>query len=64
VVEDSDGLLLLGVVLFETNFVVSHRKIARAGGGIPIDPSDVAAAINDLFTAHSAKGLLGDGRGC
>jgi indolepyruvate decarboxylase len=112
-VEDSDGLLLLGVILSDTNFAVSHRKIdmrhailaldrkvrvghhtyaeipldalvdallVRAGGGTgasfppaaplrpsrlraedgPIEPSDVAAAINDLFAAHGAMPIAAD----
>jgi indolepyruvate decarboxylase len=113
-VEDSDGLLLLGVILSDTNFAVSHRKIdmrhailaldrkvrvghhtyaeipldalvdallVRVGGGTdasvpavpaplppsrlrtedgPIEPSDVAAAINDLFAAHGAMPIAAD----
>ncbi len=112
-VEDSDGLLLLGVILSDTNFAVSHRKIdmrhailaldrkvrvghhtyaeipldalvdallVRAGGATgpsfppaaplrpsrlraedgPIEPSDVAAAINDLFAAHGAMPIAAD----
>jgi indolepyruvate decarboxylase len=117
-VEDSDGLLLLGVILSDTNFAVSQRKIdmrrailaldrkvrvghhtydeiplnalvdallARAGGGTdaspspaaapprpsrlraedgPIEPSDVAAAINDLFAAHGAMPIAADMGDC
>jgi indolepyruvate decarboxylase len=113
-VEDSDGLLLLGVILSDTNFAVSHRKIdmrhailaldrkvrvghhtyaeipldalvdallVRVGGGTdasvpataapllpsrlrsedgPIEPSDIAAAINDLFAAHGAMAIAAD----
>jgi indolepyruvate decarboxylase len=117
-VEDSDGLLLLGVILSDTNFAVSQRKIDmrhailaldrtvrvghhtyaevpldalidalldRAGGGTdmspspaaapptpsrlraedgPIEPSDVAAAINDLFAAHGAMPIAADMGDC
>jgi indolepyruvate decarboxylase len=117
-VEDSDSLLLLGVILSDTNFAVSQRKIDmrhailaldrkvrvghhtyaeipldalidalldRAGGGAgaspspaaappipsrlraedgPIEPSDVAAAINDLFAAHGAMPIAADMGDC
>ena len=117
-VEDSDGLLLLGVILSDTNFAVSQRKIdmrhailaldrkvrvghhtyaeipldalidallARTGGDTdaspspaaappipgrlraedgPIEPSDVAAAINDLFAAHGAMPIAADMGDC
>ena len=118
-VEDSDGLLLLGVILSDTNFSVSQRKIdmrrailaldrkvrvghhtyadmpldaligallARAGGSGtaakppgapahpapstlrsgdgPIEPSDIAAAINDLFAAHGPMPIAADMGDC
>ncbi len=118
-VEDSDGLLLLGVILSDTNFAVSQRKIdmrhailaldrkvrvghhtyaeipldalvdallvraaaetaaspapaaapppppshLRAEDG-PLEPSDVAAAINDLFAAHGAMPIAADMGDC
>ena len=121
-VENSDGLLLLGVILSDTNFAVSQRKIdmrramiainrevrighhafadipldalvdellsrmdraarppgpariaarpstlaprlAEAGDG-PIEPSDVAAAINDLFAAHGPMPIAADMGDC
>jgi indolepyruvate decarboxylase len=117
-VEDSDGLLLLGVILSDTNFSVSQRKIdmrrailaldrrvrvghhaytdmpldaligallARAGGTLnakppglpahpaastlraddgPIEPSDIASAINDLFAAHGPMPIAADMGDC
>jgi indolepyruvate decarboxylase len=121
-VEDSDGLLLLGVILSDTNFAVSQRKIdmrramlainreMRIGhhsfADIPLDalvdalldrvkpvarevgparaapppstlaprlaaapdgaiqPSDVAAAINDLFAAHGPMPMAADMGDC
>lgn len=110
-VEGSDGLLLLGVILSDTNFAVSERKIdmrrvmlainraVRIGhhsyAAIPIDalaqalvarvpkgprgtdrvvetastltlddapiaPSDIAAAINDLFARHGPMPIASD----
>ncbi len=114
-VEGSDGLLLLGVILSDTNFAVSRRKIdirsamlainrtMRIGHAlytdIPIDalldalvalvdqrprgadrpapiastlavddgaiePSDIAAAINDLFAAHGTMPIAADMGDC
>ena len=114
-VEGSDGLLLLGVILSDTNFDVSRRKIdirsamlainrtMRIGHAlytdIPIDalldalvalvdqrprgadrpapiastlavddgaiePSDIAAAINDLFAAHGTMPIAADMGDC
>ena len=117
-VEGSDGLLLLGVILSDTNFAVSEQKIdmrramlaidrevqvghhvypnvpldrlveallARAGaaaaagphgfapepfpGGLACDdaavaPSDIAAAINDLFAAHGPMPIAADMGDC
>ncbi|MBN8890046.1 MAG: indolepyruvate/phenylpyruvate decarboxylase [Rhodospirillales bacterium 70-18] len=116
-VEGSDGLLLLGVILSDTNFAVSERKIdmrramlaidraVRVGHhaypAIPLDalldallarvterpaaaapaappppastlslddaviaPSDVAAAINDLFAAHGPMPMAADMGDC
>jgi indolepyruvate decarboxylase len=117
-VEESDGLLLLGVILSDTNFAVSARKIdmrrailaidrevrighhlypdipldalmdavlSRAGEGrgragmapaalhyprdMPEDdaavaPSDIAAAINDLFARHGAMPIAADMGDC
>ncbi len=117
-VERSDGLLLLGVILSDTNFAVSERKIdirqamlaidrqvwighhvyqdipmdrlvaallerAPAGraerpealppqrfpGGVVADgtaiaPSDVAAAINDLFALHGPMPIAADMGDC
>ncbi len=117
-VEHSDGLLLLGVILSDTNFAVSERKIDmrrailaidravqighHAYAGIPLDrlvhalldrvgrgasaapsrlpqpafphgmvaddaavrPSDIAAAINDLFRAHGPMPIAADMGDC
>jgi indolepyruvate decarboxylase len=117
-VEGSDGLLLLGVILSDTNFAVSARKIdmrrailaihrdvrighhlypdipmdalidallsragprcGRAGLGpaaphyprdmpaddAPIVPSDIAAAVNDLFARHGAMPIAADMGDC
>jgi indolepyruvate decarboxylase len=117
-VEGSDGLLLLGVILSDTNFAVSERKIdmrravlamdrevrvghhvyqdipldrfvdallAAAGAGqaatphnlppetfphglpaddTPIAPSDIAAAVNDLFQAHGPMPIAADMGDC
>ncbi|MDE2577127.1 MAG: indolepyruvate/phenylpyruvate decarboxylase [Rhodospirillales bacterium] len=116
-VEGSDGLLLLGVILSDTNFAVSERKIdmrramlaigrevrighhvypaipldalmdallarvqARAGGSsapgaapapstlvaddTALVPSDIAAAINDLFAAHGPMPMAADMGDC
>jgi indolepyruvate decarboxylase len=120
-VEGSDGLLLLGVILSDTNFAVSQRKIdmrrailainreVRIGhhsfSDIPLDalveallararhaphrdrsdrphrhaahapstlladsgtiePSDVAAAINDLFAVHGSMPIAADMGDC
>ena len=117
-VEGSDGLLLLGVILSDTNFAVSERKIdirramlaidreVRIGHhvypGIPLDrlvdallarlegeapaathdfppegfphdlphddapiaPSDIAAAINDLFRQHGPMPIAADMGDC
>ena len=117
-VEGSDGLLLLGVILSDTNFAVSERKIdmrramlvidrevrvghhvykdvpldrlvdallAQVGPGgavVPhalpaetfpqdlvaddgaIAPSDIAAAINDLFRAHGPMPIAADMGDC
>ena len=117
-VEDSDGLLLLGVILSDTNFAVSQRKIdmrtamlaldrrvrvghhsyseipldalvdallARAGARTTaglvatppqtapstlaiddgaIEPSDVAAALNDLFATHGPMPIAADMGDC
>ncbi len=114
-VEGSDGLLLLGVILSDTNFAVSERKIdmrrvmlainrqVRIGHhtylDLPIDalmqalvdrvpkiprgtalpgekpttlriddgaiePSDIAAAINDLFAAHGPMAIAADMGDC
>jgi len=114
-VEGSDGLLLLGVILSDTNFAVSERKIdmrrvmlainrtVRIGHhsypAIPIDallralvervtptargtalpsekpttlrrdegaiePSDIAAAINDLFQAQGPMAIAADMGDC
>ena len=120
-VEGSDGLLLLGVILSDTNFAVSERKIdmrrailaldrqvrvghhvypdvpldrlvdallgrlagAQGVGAIephslpaerfpqdlvaddgPIAPSDIAAAINDLFRAHGPLPIAADMGDC
>ena len=117
-VEGSDGLLLLGVIVSDTNFAVSERKIdmrramlaidrevrighhvypgvpldrlvdamlARLGPGAaaaphgfppeafphglvadeaPIKPSDVAAAINDLFERHGPLPIAADMGDC
>jgi indolepyruvate decarboxylase len=115
-VEGSDGLLLLGVILSDTNFAVSERKIdmrrailainreVRVGhhsfSAIPMDdlldallarapapgaagpappprpvstlvtddaalrPSDVAAAVNDLFARHGPMPIAADMGDC
>ncbi len=117
-VERSDGLLLLGVILSDTNFAVSERKIdirsailaidrqvrighhiypdipmdrlveallarTRPGqaqpphtlppaefprglvaDGAPIAPSDIAAAINDLFDRHGTMPIAADMGDC
>ncbi|CAH2600613.1 Indole-3-pyruvate decarboxylase [Rhodovastum atsumiense] len=115
-VEDSDGLLLLGVILSDTNFAVSERRIdmrrtmlalsreVRVGhhsyAAIPLDelldallarlpapgaagtappaarpstlladdaplrPSDIAAAVNDLFTRHGPMPMAADMGDC
>ena len=117
-VEDSDALLLLGVILSDTNFAVSERKIdmrramlainrqvqvghhsypdipmdalidtllAQAGTGqrgtpsampperyadalvaddTPIAPSDIAAAVNDLFALHGPLPIASDVGDC
>ena len=116
-VENSDALLLLGVILSDTNFAVSRRRIdmraailainravgighhsyadipldglvdallARAGRGggaaakvappppastlahddAPIQPSDIAAAINDLFRRHGPMPIAADMGDC
>ena len=117
-VERSDGLLLLGVILSDTNFAVSERKIdmrratlaidrqVRIGHHVfpdipldrlvgamlertqrgpttvpyhlpqpdfphglpadaaPIGPSDIAAAINDLFAAHGPMPIAADMGDC
>ena len=117
-VEGSDGLLLLGVILSDTNFAVSERKIdmrramlaidrevqvghhvfrnvpldrlvgallkqagpGRAGApdALPVEtfpqdlvadegaiaPSDIAAAINDLFRAHGPMPIAADMGDC
>ncbi len=117
-VEGSDGLLLLGVILSDTNFALSERRIdmrramlaisrqvqvgyhsypdipldalidtllaqvgSEAGGmpcpvpperypeGMPADdapiaPSDVAAAINDLFARHGSMPIAADMGDC
>jgi len=116
-VEESDGLLLLGVILSDTNFAVSQRKIDMRGAilainravrighhsfaDIPLDalvdallararpvarevgparaapppstpraddgaiePSDVAAAINDLFAEHGQMPIAADMGDC
>ena len=117
-VEGSDGLLLLGVILSDTNFAVSERKIdmrramlaidrgvqighhvyrdipldrlvdamlAQVGGAhaaaphgfppetfphglvpddAPIAPSDIAAAINDLFALHGPLPIAADMGDC
>ncbi len=117
-VEGSDGLLLLGVILSDTNFAVSERKIdmrramlaidrevrvghhvypdvpldrlveallAQAGTGVAaaphgfppetfpqglvaddgaIAPSDIAAAINDLFALHGPLPIAADMGDC
>ena len=117
-VEDSDGLLLLGVILSDTNFAVSERKIdtrramlainreVRVGHHVypeipmdallgallerapadrhrttvpavpdhhprqlpdddtPLAPSDIAAAVNDLFTAHGPMPIASDMGDC
>jgi indolepyruvate decarboxylase len=115
-VEHSDGLLLLGVILSDTNFAVSERKIdmrramlainreVRVGHhhypAIPLDalvdallarapapgkagpppparplstlvadeaalhPSDVAAAVNDLFARHGVMPIAADMGDC
>ena len=117
-VEGSDGLLLLGVILSDTNFAVSERKIdmrramlaidrevrvghhvypdiplgrlmdallAQAGERLaavpcafppesfpsglaaddaPVAPSDIAAALNDLFRAHGPMPIASDMGDC
>ncbi|MCW3476964.1 indolepyruvate/phenylpyruvate decarboxylase [Limobrevibacterium gyesilva] len=116
-VETSDGLLLIGVILSDTNFAVSERKIdmrramlasgrqvrighhvypdipldalidallARLAGhtrqpgnaaeahppstltldDAPIQPSDIAAAINDLFARHGPMPMAADMGDC
>ncbi|HZN30502.1 MAG TPA: indolepyruvate/phenylpyruvate decarboxylase, partial [Xanthobacteraceae bacterium] len=117
-VEDADALLLLGVILSDTNFALSQRRLdprrtilafdrevrvghhvypgvpidelieALAGralplGGearinrpaveyarglkadeVPIAPSDIAAAINDLFDRHGAMPMTSDMGDC
>ncbi len=116
-VENSDGLLLLGVILSDTNFAVSQRKIdmrramlainrevligyhtftdipldglvdallARVGDRAipvepaprlhppstlvaddrPVEPSDIAAAINDLFVRHGPMPIAADMGDC
>ena len=116
-VENSDGLLLLGVILSDTNFAVSQRKIdmrramlainrevligyhiftdipldglvdallARVGDRAipikpaprlrppstlvvddrPVEPSDIAAAINDLFARHGPMPIAADMGDC
>jgi indolepyruvate decarboxylase len=117
-VEESDGLLLLGVILSDTNFAVSTRKIdmrrailainrevhighhlysdipmdalidalfSRTGqqpgrgdlslvaphyprdmaaDDAPVAPSDIAAAINDLFARHGAMPIAADMGDC
>ena len=117
-VEESDGLLLLGVILSDTNFAVSHRKIdmrramlaadrrvqvghhsypdipldalidellertppghARPPSPVPpehypaglvadatpVRPSDIAAAVNDLFALHGAMPIAADMGDC
>jgi indolepyruvate decarboxylase len=119
-VEDADALLLLGVILSDTNFALSQRRLdprrtmlafdrevrvghhvypdvpigdliealasrarplgsgsARAGNrpavdyprglkadGHAIDPSDIAAAINDLFDRHGAMPMTADMGDC
>ena len=118
-VEDADALLLLGVILSDTNFALSQRRLdprrtmlafdravrvghhvypdvpiddlidalaARArplgAGGArverpavdyprrlkaddhPIDPSDIATAINDLFDRHGALPMTADVGDC
>ena len=118
-VEDADALLLLGVILSDTNFALSQRRIdprrtmlafdraVRVGHHLypdvpiahlidaladrahllgagdarvnrpvieyarglqaddhPIDPSDVATAINDLFDRHGAMPMTADTGDC
>ena len=117
-VEDSDGLLLLGVILSDTNFAVSQRRIdmrrtmlainreLRVGhhvypdipmdllvdallaavgdaapslapppvahryprdlpaDGEPLAPSDIAAAVNDLFARHGPMPIAADMGDC
>ncbi len=118
-VEDADALLLLGVILSDTNFALSQRRLdprrtmlafdravrvghhvypgradrrpdrrarrprpaarrrrgaRRAAGGRlsarlkaddhPIDPSDIATAINDLFDRHGAMPMTADVGDC
>jgi indolepyruvate decarboxylase len=119
-VEDADALLLLGVILSDTNFALSQRRLdprrtmlafdrevrvghhvypdvpigdliealasrarplgagtLRAGNrpavnyprglkadGHAIDPSDIAAAINDLFDRHGAMPMTADMGDC
>ena len=117
-VEGSDGLLLLGVILSDTNFAVSERRIdarrtmlainrelrvghhvypdipmdalvdallAAAGDaapspappavahryprdlpadGEPLAPSDIAAAVNDLFARHGPMPIAADMGDC
>jgi indolepyruvate decarboxylase len=117
-VEDADALLLLGVILSDTNFALSQRRLdprrtilafdreVRVGHhvypGVPIDeliealasrarplggearvnrpaveyarglkadeapiaPSDIAAAINDLFDRHGAMPMTSDMGDC
>ncbi|ABC23516.1 indolepyruvate/phenylpyruvate decarboxylase [Rhodospirillum rubrum] len=119
VIEDSDGLLMLGVILSDTNFGVSGKRIdlrramlaadrqvalgfhtyndipladlvaallrqaegfarqdAKAlpkptalprdmiADGAPIGPMDIAAAINDLFSAHGVMPIASDMGDC
>src|SRR5262249_39335081 len=112
-IEDADALLLLGVILCDTNFALSQRRLdprrtilaidrtlrishhvysdipiedliaallARArplrdaarrrsmpcyprgmkGDDRPITPSDIAAAVNDLFDRHGAMAMTSD----
>lgn len=118
-VEESDGLLLLGVILSDTNFAISERQIdmrsavqalgrevrigyhvypdiplddlvdalleragevkigrARTTGTAtryprdlraddqPIQPSDIAAAVNDMITEHGALPMAADMGDC
>lgn len=118
-VEGSDGLLLLGVILSDTNFAISERQIdmrraiqalgrqvrigyhvypeiplddlvdallERAGGreisgrraavaassyprdmpadGQPIQPSDIAAAVNDMMAGHGHLPMAADMGDC